>query len=99
MSKERELLQPDQTRFCAAGSIFGFVSCVRQEGTRVSEGVICHFGRGHLEDDQVITCDQARHPQVTNHSGVSGRKAGENESVGKHILCFNDGASMSATFG
>ena len=48
--------------------------------------MICDFGGGHLEDDQVITCDQARHPQVTNHWGVSRRKAGENESVEKHFL-------------
>ena len=60
----------------------------------VSEGVICDFGGGHLEDDQVITCDQARHPQVTNHWGVSRRKAGENESVEKHLWILMDGVSF-----
>ena len=51
----------------------------------MSEGVICDVWReGHLDDDQVIRCDQPGHPRVTNHSGVR-RKAGENESVGKHL--------------
>ena len=75
-----------------------FVSCVMQGGW-VSEGVICDFGwRGALrgwEGDHMWSSPPSKGHQSS--PGVS-RKAGENESVGKHILCFNDGASMSATF-
>ena len=41
----------------------------------MSEGVICDVWReGHLDDDQVIRCDQPGHPRVTNHRGGSGGK-------------------------
>ena len=62
-----------------------FVSCVMQGGW-VSEGVICDFGwRGALrgwEGDHMWSSPPSKGHQSS--PGVS-RKAGENESVGKHL--------------